>query len=83
MDSGREFLIDFGDLYGDAVTEIQKTGLEIVQIKQDDSMNTLILQILDAMGEPYISDPVFYAAKRSTDFNTKLDIKGFLVTKTK
>ncbi|MFH1618114.1 MAG: LysM peptidoglycan-binding domain-containing protein, partial [Candidatus Margulisiibacteriota bacterium] len=81
--SGREFLIDFGDLYGDAVTEIQKTGLNVVQIRQDDSMNTLITRILDAIGEPYVSDPVFYAAKRPADFNTKIKIKGFLITKTK
>jgi LysM repeat protein len=81
--SGREFLIDFGDLYGDAVTEIQKTGLNVVQIRQDDSMNTLVTRILDAIGEPYVSDPVFYAAKRPADFNTKIKIKGFLITKTK
>jgi hypothetical protein len=81
MESDKEFLIDFGDLYGDAVTEIQKTGLDVVQIKQDDSIITLILQILDAMGEPYASDPVFYAAKRPIEFNTKMGIEGFLVTK--
>ncbi len=81
--SGREFLIDFGDLYGDAVTEIQKTGLNIVQIKPNDSMKALITHILDAIGEPYVSDPVFYAAKRPADFNTKMKIKGFLITKTK
>jgi len=79
---GREFLIDFGDLYGDAITEIQKTGLKVVQVKQDDSMITLIKHILDAIGEPYVADPVFYAAKRPADFNTKIKIKGFLANKT-
>jgi LysM repeat protein len=79
---GREFLIDFGDLYGDAITEIQKTGLKVIQIKQDGSINTLITRILDAIGEPYVSDPVFYAAKRPAEFNTKIKIKGFLITKT-
>ncbi len=79
--SGREFLIDFGDLYGDAVTEIEKTGLKVVQLKQNDSMHTLLTRILDAIGEPYVSDPVFYAAKRPAAFNTKIKIKGFLVTK--
>jgi hypothetical protein len=78
--SDREFLIDFGDLYGDAVTEIQKTGLKVVQIRQDESMNTLITHLLDAIGKPYTSDPVFYAAKRSTAFNTRIKIKGFLIT---
>ncbi|MBW1864676.1 MAG: hypothetical protein JRI64_03335 [Deltaproteobacteria bacterium] len=80
--SGREFLIDFGDLYGDAVTEIEKTGLKVVQLKQNDSMHTLLTRILDAIDEPYVSDPVFYAAKRPADFNTKITIKGFLITKT-
>ncbi len=80
--SGREFLIDFGDLYGDAITEIQKTGLKVVQIKQDGSMNTLIMHILDAIGDPYVENPVFYAAKRPAAFNTKIKIKGFLTTKT-
>jgi len=79
--SGREFLIDFGDLYGDAVTEIEKTGLKVVQLKQNDSMHALLTRILDAIGEPYVSDPVFYAAKRPAAFNTKIKIKGFLVTK--
>ena len=46
-------------------------------------MKTLITQILDAIGDPYLSDPVFFAAKRSADFNTKIKIKGFLITKTK
>ena len=80
-DSGREFLIDFGDLFGDAVAEIQKTGLDVVQIHPDDSMTTLITRLLDAIGEPYVSDPVFYGAKRPALYNTKIEIKGFLVTK--
>ena len=79
--SGREFLIDFGDLYGDAITEIEKTGLKIIQLKQNDGMHTMATRILDATGDPYVSDPVFYAAKRPADFNTKIIVKGFLVTK--
>jgi hypothetical protein len=80
---GKEFLIDFGDLYGEAVTEIQKTGLATIQITQADSMATLITLILDAIGEPYVRDPVFYAAKRTPVFNTKMEIKGYLVSTTK
>jgi hypothetical protein len=38
-------------------------------------------RILDAIDDPYVRDPVFYAAKRPADFNTKMKIKGFLVTK--
>ena len=79
--SGKEFLIDFGDLYGEAVTEIEKTGLNVVQLKQNDDIHTLLTRIIGAIGDPYVSDPVFYAAKRPADFNTKIKIKGFLVTK--
>lgn len=79
--SGREFLVDFGDLYGDAIAEIEKTGLKVVQLKQNDGMHTMATRILDAIDDPYVSDPVFYAAKRPADFNTKIIVKGFLVTK--
>jgi len=78
--NGKEFLIDFGDLYGDAVQEIEKTGLTVIQIKHDNSIKTLIERILTAVGDPYIMEPMFYAAKRPLESNTKLTIKGFLVT---
>ncbi len=78
---GKEFLLDFGDLYGDAVQEIEKTGLRVVQIKNDTDIQTLISRILSEMEEAYISDPILYAAKRPVQFNTRLGIKGFMVTK--
>ncbi len=79
--NGKEFLLDFGDLYGDAVQEIEKTGLKVVQIKHDAQIKTLISRILSELEETYINDPILYAAKRSVQFNTRMSIKGFMVTK--
>jgi len=31
---GKSLLVDFGDLYGDAIIAIKKTGLDIIQIKE-------------------------------------------------
>ena len=78
---GKEFLLDFGDLYGDAVQEIEKTGLKVVQIKHDANIKMLISRILAEMEEAYINDPILFAAKRPVQFNTKMNIKGFMVTK--
>ncbi len=78
---GKEFLLDFGDLYGDAVQEIQKTGLKVVQIKHDTDIKTLISRILSELEEAYINNPVLFAAKRPAQFNTRMSIKGFMVSK--
>jgi len=79
--SGKEFILDFGDLYGDAVQEIEKTGLKVVQIKHDAHIKTLISRILSELEEAYINDPVIYAAKRPVQYNTRMRFKGFMVTK--
>jgi hypothetical protein len=79
---GNDFLIDFEDLYGDAIQEIKKTGLNTIQLKKDDSFNDIMKKILIALRVPYINDPVFFAAKRGTEFNTELRIPGYLLNQT-
>ena len=74
------FLIDFGDLYGDAVSAIEKTGFTIIQIKNDDHDSVIIQKILDAMKISYTNNPTFLAAKRPVIHNTALTIPGFLVS---
>jgi len=77
---GNPFLIDFGDLYGDAVSAIEKTGFTVIQIKSDDNYPVIIQKILDAMDVSYTHNPTFLAAKRPAIYNTVLTIPGFLVT---
>jgi hypothetical protein len=79
---GNPFLIDFGDLYGDAVFAIEKTGFAVIQIKGDDNYPVIIQKILDAMDVSYTNNPTFLAAERPAIHNTVLTVPGFLVTGT-
>jgi len=79
---GRHLLIDFEDLYGDAITSIRKTGFDIIQVKKKDNPYTIIQNLLTGTGVSYTNDPTFFAAKRPVTYNTALTIRGFLVTNT-
>jgi hypothetical protein len=79
---GKDFLIDFGELYGDAVQEIKKTGIDAIQLKDEDGFDQIIAKILGALGKPYVANPKFLAAKRPDAFNTELKINGYLLNNT-
>jgi hypothetical protein len=55
--NGKLLLVDFGDLYGDAIIAIKKTGLDIIQIKEKDSAYKVIEKIFDALEISYTKDP--------------------------
>jgi LysM repeat protein len=75
---GREALIDFGDLYGDAITAIGKTGLKVVQIKAEDTYGVIAQKLLTALSIQYEQHPTLLAAQRSPEFNTAITISGLL-----
>jgi len=76
---GKELLVDFGDLYGDAILSIEKTGFKIIQINEKDSVSTMIVRLLGAADISYTHNPTFLTAKRPKTFNTEVIIPGFLV----
>ena len=76
---GKMLLVDFGDLYGDAILAVKKTGLDIIRIKEEDGFSAVIEKLLCALGVSYTDDPTFLAAKRPAVYNTSLTIPGFLV----
>jgi hypothetical protein len=76
---GKELLIDFEDLYGDAILAIKKTGLKVIQIKQDDSSAVITTKLLTGMNSTYTENPIFMAAQRISPYNTKIQINGFLL----
>ena len=78
-DNGKELLVDFGDLYGDAVESIKRTGFHIVQIQKPVSFHALIENLLRELGVSYQHNPVFRAASRTGPFNTMLTVPGFLI----
>jgi hypothetical protein len=77
--NGREILIDFGDLYGDAVNAIRGTGLEILQINVDAGPVEIIQQLMETAGLAYTAAPIFYGANRSAEFNTAITVNGILI----
>ncbi|MDX2490903.1 LysM domain-containing protein [Desulfosarcina sp.] len=77
--NGREILIDFGDLYGDAVNAIRGTGLEILQINVDAGPVEIIQRLMETAGMAYTASPIFYGAKRSAEFNTAISVNGILI----
>jgi transposase-like protein len=78
--NGKLLLVDFEDLYGDAIIAIKKTGLDIIQIKKKDSVYEATKKILDALEVSYAKDPTFLAAKRPDTYNTSLTIPGYLIS---
>ena len=77
--NGSPLLIDFGDFFGDAVAAIENTGFDIIQVTGQDSFNSILQKLLDALGLSYSNDPTFWAANRSEVHNTALTIPGYLV----
>ncbi len=77
----REILVDFGELYGDAVAAITKTGLSIVQITAEESYGAIAQKIFSALGLPYEAQPSFLAAPRPAEFNTVVTVSGLLYAK--
>jgi hypothetical protein len=79
---GREVLIDFGDLYGEALEAIRQAGPVVVQITPEDSYAVIARRLLALMQLDFIDNPSFLAARRPADFNTAIVIPGVLYRKT-
>ncbi|MBR9980124.1 MAG: LysM peptidoglycan-binding domain-containing protein [Desulfatitalea sp.] len=76
---GRELLVDFGELYGDAVRAIRQSGLQVVQIAPDDAFTTIAIKMLDGLQVPFIENPSFTAARRPPPYNATVTIQGVLL----
>jgi len=71
-------IVDFGNIYGEAIIAIKKAGMEVIQIDTGDNINTIIQKLLKGIRLDYTVDPVFFVAKRPEKYNTSLTIPGFL-----
>jgi nucleoid-associated protein YgaU len=79
---GREVLVDYGDLYGEALSAIRKTGPRVIQLAPDDSYGGIVVKLLTAMNLDYSENPVFLGARRPPEYNTEIAIEGVLYSKT-
>jgi hypothetical protein len=78
---GHEVLIDYGDLYGDALEAISKSGPAVVQITPDDNYGLIAKRLLVALGLDVIENPTFLAARRPAAYNVSITIAGLLYAK--
>ncbi len=76
--TGREVAVDFGDLYGDAVAAIEKTGLNVVQVRPTDSYDAIAEKVLSALSIKFKHRPTLLAARRPAEYNTAITIDGLL-----
>lgn len=76
--NGQEILVDFGDLYGDAVNSIGETGLKVVRIFRDDDYDTITQKLFLALAIQYEQSPTLLAAQRAGEYNTAITINGWL-----
>ena len=72
-------IVDFGDIYGEAIETIKKAGMNVIQIDTGDNINTIIEKLLKGIGLDYTTNPMLFVAKRPGKYNTSLTIPGFLI----
>jgi LysM repeat protein len=76
--NGQEILVDFSDLYGDAINSIDETGLKVVRIFPDEDYDTITQKLFSALAIQYEQSPTLLAVQRTGEYNTAITINGFL-----
>jgi hypothetical protein len=79
---GREVLVDFGDLQGDAIKSIEATGFQVLQIKPQQDAASIVSALLYQLPAQQQENPVFWTAEREQSHNTSLQIPGRLISLT-
>lgn len=82
-ETGVPLLVDFGDIYGDAMQAIKNTGFNIIQIFRTDDYHSIITKLLTALNLSFTDSPDLLAANRPESSNISLSIPGFLISKNK
>jgi len=77
---GLDLVVDFGTLYGDAKTAIEKGGLKVVSIRTEDQALDIARNILQVVGMSWTEDPVFFGADRDVLKTTSMTIPGLLAS---
>ena len=72
-------IVDFGDIYGEALKAIKKAGMDVIRIDTEDNINTIIEKLLKGIGLDYTTNPMLFVAKRPEKYNISLTIPGFLL----
>ncbi|WP_300674122.1 LysM domain-containing protein [Desulfoluna sp.] len=76
---GHETLVNFGDLYGDAVFAIERSGLKVVTIRKEDYLLKATLQLLTTLGIPFEENPHITIGEPGDALACELSVEGVLV----
>jgi hypothetical protein len=76
---GRDILVDFGDLQGDAVKSAETTGFRVVQIKPSDDGLTIIKKLMQGLSISFKENPTFWGAERRRIHNSSFQVTGLLI----
>jgi len=80
VSSGKDFLVDFGDLQGDAIESIESTGFQVLQIASGERCQAIASDLLGVMPVQEEEDPIFWGADRSRAYNASIQVPGRLIS---
>ncbi len=80
VSSGNDFLVDFGDLQGDAIASIEATGFRVLKITAGQQYQTIASDLLRVMSVQEEEDPVFWGADRARAYNASIQVPGRLIS---
>lgn len=83
VNGGGDILIDYGDLGGDAITSIEKTGLQVLQLQRSRHPGDMLSQLAEQRLLDYDADPIFWTSARPRLYNPSIQIPGYLVSSRK
>ena len=76
--AGQQVLVDYGDLYGDAVASIENTGLKVIQLVNKMSSTAVVEKIFQKLGIKYSNVPKLTPVNRSDSLEISFEIPDFL-----
>lgn len=80
LDNGKEVLIDYGSLDGDAVQAIERTGIRVVQLGGSGDWQRIFGRLAELLSVEVNADPIFWTSERPRLYNPSIQIPGFLIS---
>lgn len=77
---GREVIVDFGDLRGEALTSLEAKGFSVLQIERRQSNRGILQKLLDHLAITHEKDPTFWVADRPRINNPSMQVPGLMAT---
>jgi hypothetical protein len=77
---GRQFLLNLGQIQGEAVGILKDSGIEIVDLVTPHLLRDKIVTVFQALNVSCTHDPVLWAAARAATHNTSITVTGLLAS---